>query len=50
MVGVEGGVRSFALEEDERVYYWWRGPDPGSSVKLSVDRRMVAAGMRPGSD
>lgn len=34
VVGVSGGARSFALETDERVYYWWRGPQPREGVRL----------------
>lgn len=33
-VGVEGGVRSFAVGENEQVYYWWRGPAPSNGVRL----------------
>lgn len=39
VVGVNGGARSFALEEDERVYYWWRGPKPRSGVRLVRETR-----------
>ena len=34
VVGLDGGARSFALERDERVYYWWRGPRPRKGVRL----------------
>lgn len=34
VVGVSGGARSFALDTDERVYYWWRGPQPREGVRL----------------
>lgn len=34
VVGVNGGARSFALDRDERVYYWWRGPRPRHGVRL----------------
>ena len=49
VVGVEGGVREFALDRSERVYYWWRGPSPRSGVRLTGDssrdraRPLVAA-------
>lgn len=43
VVGVDGGVRSFSLKEGERVYYWWRGPDPGGDVRLVGERRMASA-------
>lgn len=35
VVGVSGGTRSFALQDSERVYYWWRGPQPRKGVRLS---------------
>jgi hypothetical protein len=34
VIGVEGGTRSFSLERDERIYYWWRGPRPRTGVRL----------------
>lgn len=37
VVGVEGGTRSFSLKTAERVYYWWRGPAPGTGVRLGHD-------------
>ena len=36
-VGVEGGVRRFAVEKDERVFYWWRGPAQRNGVRLVHD-------------
>lgn len=39
VVGVNGGARSFALEDDERVYYWWRGPNPRPGVRLVRENR-----------
>jgi hypothetical protein len=43
VLGVEGGVRSFSLKEGERVYYWWRGPSPGSGVRLLPERRRATS-------
>lgn len=34
VVGLDGGARSFVLDRDERVYYWWRGPRPRKGVRL----------------
>jgi hypothetical protein len=34
VVGVEGGRQAFSLRHPERVYYWWRGPAPGTGVRL----------------
>ena len=44
VVGVDGGSRSFSLKQDERVYYWWRGPRPRIGVRLVSDE---AARSRP---
>lgn len=38
VVGVEGGRRVFSLKRPERVYYWWRGPAPGTGVRLTPER------------
>jgi len=49
VVGVEGGVREFSLQRNERVYYWWRGPSPRDGVRLvdhtptSRSRPLIAA-------
>ncbi len=38
VVGVEGGHQTFSLRESERVYYWWRGPEPRPGVRLTPTR------------
>ena len=38
VVGVNGGNRTFALDSDERVYYWWRGTSPRRGVRLIPER------------
>jgi hypothetical protein len=38
IVGVEGGRKEFHIPEDERVYYWWRGPSPRDGVRLMPRR------------
>lgn len=47
VVGVEGGTREFSIARSERVYYWWRGPQPRTGVRLRSqerhDERLVAA-------
>lgn len=50
VVGVNGGARSFSLERDERVYYWWRGPRPRTGVRLIPEQTSGAAGTRSGSE
>ncbi len=42
VVGVGGGEQSFALKKSERVYYWWRGPEPRKGVRLVNDQLAVA--------
>lgn len=37
VVGIDGGMRSFAIDDDERVYYWWRGPRPRPGVRLVAE-------------
>jgi hypothetical protein len=53
IVGVEGGAKHFHLADDERVYYWWRGPAPRDGVRLTparqTDTRRVEADMEVGS-
>ncbi len=44
VVGVEGGVRTFSINNGERVYYWWRGPAPRTGVRLAPTER---SGSRP---
>lgn len=39
IVGVEGGQRTFAIPQAERVYYWWRGPAPRDGVRLMTEGR-----------
>ena len=34
VVGIEGGIRDFAVRESEKVFYWWRGPAPREGVRL----------------
>lgn len=41
VVGVSGGERSFALNQSERVYYWWRGPQPRPGVRLDGEPTRV---------
>lgn len=36
VIGVSGGARSFAVDNSERVYYWWRGPRPRQGVRLTA--------------
>lgn len=43
VVGVSGGARSFSLDRGERVYYWWRGPQPRPGVRLVTKSGSPAA-------
>ncbi len=47
VVGVEGGVRDFAVGEQEQVFYWWRGPEPRADVRLEKRRLRSRAHARP---
>lgn len=38
VVGIGGGERAFSLRQSERVYYWWRGPEPRKGVRLVADQ------------
>lgn len=42
-IGVEGGVRDFAVGESEKVFYWWRGPEPRDGVRLEKHRPRLRA-------
>lgn len=44
VVGVNGGARSFSLDRDERVYYWWRGSRPRPGVRLSTRESRTGGG------
>lgn len=34
VVGIEGGIQDFAVQQNEQVFYWWRGPAPREGVRL----------------
>ena len=36
-IGIEGGIRDFAVRDTEKVFYWWRGPAPRDGVRLEQD-------------
>lgn len=38
VVGVDGGSRSFRLDQSERVYYWWRGPERRPGIQLRAEK------------
>ena len=40
-VGVEGGIRDFAVQENEQVFYWWRGPAPRDGVRLEKGQQPI---------
>lgn len=33
-VDIEGGRVDFTVDDDERVFYWWRGPEERPGVRL----------------
>lgn len=47
-VDIDGGRIDFTVEEDERAYYWWRGPEERPGVRLfgvsSAEREAAPAG------
>jgi hypothetical protein len=50
VVGIEGGRQDFSVAGDERVYYWWRGPEPREGVRLVPSpRREIRELMNAGS-
>lgn len=43
VVGIEGGIRDFAVRESEKVFYWWRGPAPREGVRLEKGQLRLRA-------
>lgn len=42
-VGVEGGIENFEVDQQEEVYYWWRGPVRSRGVHLVSQHAPMAA-------